>query len=57
MNYFAGIDIGSLTCDAVIVDESPRIVASSIVLTGARSRNAIEAAYDNALEIASRHQE
>lgn len=50
MKYFAGIDIGSLTCDAVIIDESANIVSSSIVLTGARSRNAIETAYARARE-------
>jgi len=49
MHYFAGIDIGSLTCDAVIIDESARIVSSAIVLTGARSRAAIETAYRDAL--------
>jgi predicted CoA-substrate-specific enzyme activase len=52
MNYFAGIDIGSLTCDAVIIDESARILSSAIVLTGARSRSAIETAYREALEAA-----
>ena len=52
MNYFAGIDIGSLTCDAVIIDETPRILSSAIVLTGARSRNAIESAYNQAIEAA-----
>jgi predicted CoA-substrate-specific enzyme activase len=50
MKYFAGIDIGSLTCDAVIINEGAEIVSSAIVLTGARSRNAIESAYDNAVE-------
>jgi len=50
MKYFAGIDIGSLTCDAVIIDEEAHIVSSAIVLTGARSRNAIESAYSEAVE-------
>jgi predicted CoA-substrate-specific enzyme activase len=50
MKYFAGIDIGSLTCDAVIVNEDAEIISSAIVLTGARSRNAIEAAYTEAVE-------
>jgi predicted CoA-substrate-specific enzyme activase len=53
MNYFAGVDIGSLTCDAVIIDESAQIVSSAIVLTGARSRNAIETAYKAALDAAN----
>ena len=50
MKYFAGIDIGSLTCDAVIINEEAEIVSSAIVLTGARSRNAIETAFEKALE-------
>jgi predicted CoA-substrate-specific enzyme activase len=50
MKYFAGIDIGSLTCDAVIIDEESRIASTAIVLTGARSRNAIQTAYDEAIE-------
>lgn len=52
MNYFAGIDIGSLTCDAVIIDGSAQTISSAIVLTGARSRNAIETAYQAALDAA-----
>ena len=52
MDYFAGIDIGSLTCDAVIIDGAANIAASAVVLTGARSRNAIEAAYRTVLEAA-----
>jgi predicted CoA-substrate-specific enzyme activase len=52
VDYFAGIDIGSLTCDAVIIDESCRIVSSAIVLTGARSRSAIENAYRKSLDAA-----
>ena len=50
MKYFAGIDIGSLTCDAVIINEEAEIVSSAIVLTGARSRNAIETAFAMAAE-------
>lgn len=50
MNYFAGIDIGSLTCDTVIIDGAGRIVSLSIVLTGARSRKAIELCYREALD-------
>jgi len=57
MGYFAGIDIGSLTCDAVIIDDSPKLVSSAIVLTGARSRNAIDAAYDAAVKAAGLRRE
>lgn len=42
--YFLGLDIGSLSCDAVIIDEEGRIVAASVVPTGARNREAIERA-------------
>jgi len=57
MSYFAGIDIGSLTCDAVIIDNSPKVISSSIVLTGARSRIAIEGAYNAAIEAAGLNKE
>jgi predicted CoA-substrate-specific enzyme activase len=50
MKYFAGIDIGSLTCDAVVINDNAEILSSAIVLTGARSRNAIESAYNRAVE-------
>jgi len=50
MNYYAGIDIGSLTCEAVIVDGAGQVLASETVLTGARSRMASERALNRALE-------
>jgi predicted CoA-substrate-specific enzyme activase len=50
MGYYAGIDIGSLTCEAAIVEEAGQVLASEIVLTGARSRAAIERALSGALE-------
>ena len=42
--YYLGIDIGSLTCDAVIIDEGEDILASSVVPTGAKNLEAIERA-------------
>ena len=48
--YFAGIDIGSLTCDAVIIDETGNVAAYEVALTGARSRAAGEKALAAALE-------
>jgi predicted CoA-substrate-specific enzyme activase len=48
--YFAGVDIGSLTCDAVIIDESGKIAAYEVMPTGARSRAAAEKALAAALE-------
>ncbi|MBI5529374.1 MAG: 2-hydroxyglutaryl-CoA dehydratase [Deltaproteobacteria bacterium] len=39
--YYLGIDIGSLSCDAVVIDDDGRIVSSSVVPTGARNIEAI----------------
>lgn len=49
MGYFAGIDIGSLTCDVVIINDTHQIIASEITMTGARMRSAIERALGSAL--------
>jgi predicted CoA-substrate-specific enzyme activase len=48
MGHYAGVDIGSLTCDVVIVDEGRGIAASEILPTGAR----VQAATARALEAA-----
>ncbi len=48
--HFAGIDIGSLTCDAVVVDDAGKLAAFEVVPTGARSRVAGEKALAAALE-------
>jgi (R)-2-hydroxyacyl-CoA dehydratese activating ATPase len=47
--YTLGIDIGSLSCDAVILDGDGRMVSWSVVPTGARNMAAIERARDEAL--------
>jgi len=39
--YYLGVDLGSLSCDAVLIDEERRIAAASVVPTGARNREAI----------------
>ena len=39
--YYLGIDIGSLSCDAVLIDRERNMVATSVVPTGARNREAI----------------
>lgn len=44
--YYMGIDIGSLSCDAVIIDENKTILASSVIPTGARNIEAIERVRD-----------
>lgn len=50
MNYFGGIDVGSLSTDAVILDENGRIAGYSIVETGANSTEAAEEALAKALD-------
>lgn len=39
--YCLGIDIGSLSCDAVVIDGDDKIIASCVVPTGARNLEAI----------------
>ncbi len=48
--YFAGIDIGSLSADIVIIDQVAQIVSYCINPTGANSRVSGEKAYRAALE-------
>ncbi|MBU0515196.1 MAG: 2-hydroxyglutaryl-CoA dehydratase [Proteobacteria bacterium] len=50
MKYFAGIDVGSLSTDVVIIDEGPRVVGYSIVTTGAKSTTAADKALAAALD-------
>ena len=50
--YYLGVDIGSLSCDAVLIDERERVLADSVVPTGARNREAIERATREVLEAA-----
>ncbi len=41
--FYLGIDIGSLSCDAVLLDHNNQILAQAVVPTGARNQEAIEA--------------
>jgi len=50
--YFLGLDLGSLSCDALLIDEKKNILASSVVPTGARNREAIERAGDEVIRAA-----
>jgi len=50
VKYFLGVDIGSLTCDAVLIDRKEAIIASSVVPTGARNKEAIERARSEVLD-------
>jgi (R)-2-hydroxyacyl-CoA dehydratese activating ATPase len=40
--YYLGVDLGSLSCDAVLLDDNGAVLASSVVPTGARNREAID---------------
>ena len=48
--YFLGIDIGSLSCDAVLLDENRNIVSSSVVPTGVKNIEAIAHVKKSVLE-------
>jgi predicted CoA-substrate-specific enzyme activase len=52
-DLFVGIDVGSLSTEAVIVDSKALLVASSIIETGANSTEAAEKALDEALQEAA----
>lgn len=49
MNYFAGIDIGSLTTEVVILDSNVDVLSYSINLTGADCNEAVDQALGQAL--------
>ena len=49
MTHYLGIDIGSLSCDAAVVDGTGALVAFAVVPTGARNREAIARAKAEAL--------
>jgi predicted CoA-substrate-specific enzyme activase len=52
-NFFLGIDVGSLSTEAVIVDSKGALVAFSVLETGANSTEAAEKALDEALNRAA----
>jgi predicted CoA-substrate-specific enzyme activase len=47
---YAGIDIGSLSVETVIIDDNEKIIVYNISLTGANSRISAQRSYDQALE-------
>lgn len=51
--FFLGIDIGSLSCDAVIIDADGNSLTHSVVPTGARNLEAIQRARDEVLRAAN----
>ncbi|OGP90768.1 MAG: 2-hydroxyglutaryl-CoA dehydratase [Deltaproteobacteria bacterium RBG_19FT_COMBO_43_11] len=50
--YYLGVDLGSLSCDAVLLDHSGKVLATSVVPTGARNRDAIARATQEVLKVA-----
>ncbi|MBF0120707.1 MAG: 2-hydroxyglutaryl-CoA dehydratase [Desulfobacterales bacterium] len=51
--YYAGIDIGSISSDAVIIDKNENIISYNISPTGANSKSAGEKSFDYALKAAN----
>ncbi|MFA4029904.1 MAG: hypothetical protein GDYSWBUE_001213 [Candidatus Fervidibacterota bacterium] len=50
MSYYGGVDVGSVSCKAAIIDASKQLVASAIVPTGASCREAAHKALSIALQ-------
>jgi predicted CoA-substrate-specific enzyme activase len=50
--YFLGVDLGSLSCDAVLLDHNGTVLAASVVPTGARNRDAIDRVMREVLDAA-----
>lgn len=51
--FYLGIDIGSLSCDAVLIDSQGQIVAWTVVPTGARNLQAIDRARSEVMQKAN----
>lgn len=49
---YLGVDVGSLSCDAALIDDEERLVAWSVVPTGARNVHAIARARKEVLDAA-----
>jgi predicted CoA-substrate-specific enzyme activase len=49
MSFYAGIDVGSLTADAVVIDEDEKIISYAILPTGSDSQRAATEAFKAAL--------
>jgi len=50
---YLGVDIGSLSCDAVLIDQTGEILSAAVVPTGARNQEAIAAATAQVLQEAN----
>lgn len=51
--YYLGVDIGSLSCDAVLIDQTGKVLSAAVVPTGARNQEAIAAATAQVLQEAN----
>ncbi len=51
--YYLGIDIGSLSCDSVLINDDETVLATSVVPTGARNKESIARATEETLRAAS----
>jgi predicted CoA-substrate-specific enzyme activase len=47
--YYVGVDLGSLSCDAVLMDHGGGVLAAAVVPTGARNREAVQRVMDEVL--------
>ena len=47
---FLGIDVGSLSCDAVLIDEEKNILSSSVIPTGVKNIESIDRVKKNVLD-------
>ncbi len=49
--YFLGIDIGSLSCDAIVIDQDKNILSSSVIPTGVKNIESISRVKKNVLDV------
>jgi predicted CoA-substrate-specific enzyme activase len=57
MDWFAGIDVGSLFTKAVIIDQNDRVMSSSINPTGVDCKNAVDQSLAHALSLSKGSQD
>ncbi len=49
--YYLGIDIGSLSCDAIVIDQDKNILSSSVIPTGVKNIESISLVKKNVLDV------
>ncbi len=55
--YFAGVDVGSLSTDVSIIDQSGKVMSEIVIPTGVNGSEAAENAFDSALKLANLERE